>query len=173
MHPFEEIKTERLFLRKLRESDWEMIFYLRSDPEVNRFVIRPAAETREKALEFIHRIGEEYKTAKSWYWCISLKEDPKMIGSISLWNFSKDRKTAEVGYDLSPGFHGRGIMNEALAAILDFGFQQLSLDRVEAYTQWNNESSVKLLKNREFVLVEGITDEDNEDNRVFRIYNSS
>ena len=96
-----------------------------------------------------------------------------MIGSISLWNFSADRKTAEVGYDLSPGFQGRGFMAEALAAILDFGFQQLSLDRVEAYTQWNNESSVKLLKNREFVLVEGITDEDNEDNRVVRIYNSS
>lgn len=92
-----------------------------------------------------------------------------MIGSISLWNFSEDRKTAEVGYDLGTAFQGMGIMNEALVSILDFGFKELSLETIEAYTHRNNEKSKKLLKNCGFALVEGSIDPDNKDNLIYKI----
>ena len=118
-NPFLEIKTERLFLRRLKQSDWEMISYLRSNKEVNEFVKRPSAESKEKALEFISKINRGIKDRGIYYWTITERKRDEMIGSICLWNFSKDLKMAEVGYDLSPKFQRKGIMNESLKSVLD------------------------------------------------------
>ncbi|WP_075343297.1 GNAT family N-acetyltransferase [Tenacibaculum agarivorans] len=166
---FTEITTERLVLRKLKETDWEMISYLRSDKEVNKFVKRPNAPSKEKALEFISKTNNAIDNNSILYWVITEKGKNEMIGSICLWNFSEDKKKAEVGYDLSPEFQRKGIMDESLKNILKFGFNTLLLDAIVAYTQYNNESSVKLLKRNNFKLVEDLKDEENEYNRIFEI----
>ena len=166
---FLEITTERLFLRRLKQSDLEMISYLRSDKEVNKFVKRPNADSKEKALEFISKTNKGIDDQNLYYWTITEKNSPEMIGSICLWNLSKDRKTAEVGYDLSPKFQGKGIMNESLRSILEFGFKNLNLDFIEAYTQKNNESSKKLLERNGFILIPDKKDEDNHENIIYEI----
>lgn len=166
---FPELKTERLFLRRLEQYDWEMISYLRTDKTVNRFVKRSGAETKEKALDFIRRIDEGIDSGGSFYWCLTERDQSEMIGSICLWNFSKDRKKAEVGYDLSPEFQGKGIMNEALCKIVEFGFNTLNLDLIEAYTHRENSSSKKLLERNQFKLMEGKIDKENLDNLLFAL----
>jgi len=166
---FREITTERLFLRRIKQSDWEMVSYLRSDKEVNKFVKRPNADSKEKALEFISKTNKGIDDQNLYQWTISEKNSTEMIGSICLWNLSKDRKTAEVGYDLSPKFQGKGIMNESLKSILEFGFKNLNLDIIEAYTQKNNESSKKLLERNGFILVPDKKDEDNHENLIYEI----
>lgn len=71
-----------------------------------------------------------------------------------MWNFSKDNKKAEVGYDLNPLFQRKGIMSEALKSILGFGFNNLNLDKIDAFTHKKNESSKKLLEKNGFILLE-------------------
>ena len=164
---FLELKTKRLLLRRLNESDWKMISYLRSDKEINKFVTRSSAESKEQALEFITKINNSIENQKLFYWTITEKKNNQMIGSICLWNFSKDRRIAEVGYDLSPKFQGKGIMDESLKSILDFGFKNLNLDIIEAYTHKNNEPSKKLLEKNKFKLVVGKNDEGNQDNIIY------
>ncbi|MCB0397481.1 MAG: GNAT family N-acetyltransferase [Flavobacteriales bacterium] len=166
---FSELETERLVLRRLKPSDWEMISYLRSDEVVNRYVNRPPAESKEKALEFIAKIDDGINNRVSWYWVITEKNNDKMIGSICLWNLSEDRKAAEVGYDLSPEFHGKGIMNESLQSVLAFGFNVQNLDLIEAYTHADNESSRRLLERNGFTIVEGKKDEYDEMNVVYSL----
>ena len=165
---FPDINTKRLLLRRLVESDWEMISYLRSDKEVNKFVKRPSAESKGEALEFINKINNAIDKQESFYWTIAEKNSNQMIGSICLWNFSKDRKTAEVGYDLSPKFQGKGIMNESLKSILEFGFNNLNLDLIEAYTHKRNVNSKKLLERNRFKLDIGKKDEHNQDNIIYK-----
>ena len=166
---FLEITTERLFLRRIKQADWKMISYLRSDKEVNKFVKRPNADSKEKALEFISKINKGIEDQNLCQWVITEKNSIEMIGSICLWNFSEDRKTAEVGYDLSPKFQEKGIMNESLKSILEFGFRNLNLDFIEAYTQKNNESSKKLLERNGFILVPDKKDKDNHMNIIYEI----
>lgn len=60
-----------------------------------------------------------------------------------MWNFSKNNKTSEVGYDLNPIFQRKGIMNEALKSVVDFGFSKLNLNKIEEFTHKENESSLK------------------------------
>ena len=166
---FPKIKTERLSLLRLKESDWEMISFLRTDKNVNEFIERSSAETKDKALEFIQKVNTEFKNGKSIYWKITEKSTDKMIGSICLWNFSKDRKTAEIGYDLSPLYQGKGIMNESLNSIVEFGFQKLGLELIEAYTHYKNDSSKKLLERNGFELERGIKHKDNKNNIIYKL----
>lgn len=169
LSPFPILKTQRLVLRRLKQSDWEMVSYLRSDTEVNEYVKRPSAETKEKALEFITKINSGIDNRNIYYWVITDRTNNQMIGSICLWNFSKDQKTAEVGYDLSPKFQGKGIMNESLISALDYGFKNLDLDLIEAFTHRKNESSKNLLERNRFVLTEKRKDENNQDNIIYEL----
>ena len=63
-----------------------------------------------------------------------------------MWNFSSDRKTAELGYDLLPEFFNKGIMSEALQQVILFGQETLKLNTIEAYTHQDNSNSIKLLE---------------------------
>jgi ribosomal-protein-alanine N-acetyltransferase len=168
---FQELETNRLQLRRLVETDWEMIRYLRSDKELNQFVKRQSAETKEKALAFIVKTNNGIYDGQLYQWCITMKNSPAMIGNICLWNFSKDRKIAEVGYDLSPEFQGKGIMDEAMKAVLYFGFNQLDLGLIEAFTNKRNDSSKNLLLRNNFTWNANRKDPDDLDNIIYELYN--
>lgn len=86
-----------------------------------------------------------------------------------MWKFSEDRKTAEVGYELLPDYHHQGIMTEALKAVLEFGFNELNLQNVLAFTDRLNINSQLLLLKHNFVLEESETGENNPDNVVFSL----
>jgi ribosomal-protein-alanine N-acetyltransferase len=164
---FKAIKTNRLYLRSLNKDDWQMISFLRSDKTVNKFVQRSSAATQEQALAFIEKIHQGQKNKSFYYWVISTQDQPQMIGSICLWQFSEDRKTAEVGYDLHPSHQGKGIMSEALQAIINFGFYDLHLNNIEAYTQYDNTKSTILLEKHGFKQDPSKVDPENNKNRVY------
>ncbi len=167
------LQTKRLSLRPLELSDRYEVFFLRSDKTVNQFIKRPEVKTVSDVIPFMERIQQHTKNQHSYYWCIALTEDPdlKMIGSICLWNFSEDRRTAEVGYDLHPDFHGKGIMTEALQKIIEVGFKELRLDTIEAFTHRDNKKSIQLLEKSAFGHLPERVDDDNPDNVIFEIRN--
>ena len=170
--PFPEIKTNRLFFRKIELSDKDVILFLRTDETVTKFIERPESRKTKNvsdAIKFINEVNKYIKINKSITWGITLKNDPKIIGTICLWNFSENNKIAEVGYDLNPKYHKQGIMNETLKEIIDYGFKELKLDKIEAFTHTENEASKKLLQKNGFLLMKSRKDSDNEYNVVFEL----
>ena len=171
-NPFPVIKTERLLLRKIEESDYGDILFLRSDPIVNKFIERPEnrqTKNRADAIKFIKELHKGIETNKTISWGITLIGNHKIIGTICLWNFSENKKRAEVGYDLNPMCQRKGIMNEALIQIIEFGFVNLNLDKIEAFTHAENENSIKLLVKNGFNVDENRKDADNPNNLIFVI----
>ncbi len=164
--PFPIIITERLNLRKIVSADLDRVYFFRSDKEINKYIKRPP-QTRETAIAHIQLLDDNLRTDKAIAWGITTKESDILIGSICLWNFSEDKKKAEVGYDLDPEFQGKGIMSEALKAVLDFGFNQRGFETIEAYTDYRNIPSKKLLKLHGFIPREGVKDPDNQKNEVY------
>lgn len=164
--PFPVIITERLNLRKIVPSDLDRVHYFRSDKEINKFIKREP-QTRELAIAHIELITADLRKNKSITWGITMQESNVLIGSICLWNFSEDRKTAEVGYGLDPEFQGKGIMSEALKAVLHFGFSQSGFETIVAYTDYRNIPSKKLLKLHGFIPSSTTKDPDNQNNEVF------
>lgn len=142
---FPVITTHRLHLRQLKTSDSHEILALRSNETVNKYLDRKPSHSVEDAINFIHTINENIQNNDSIYWGICLINSEVLIGTICLFNFSNDRSIAEIGFELLPDFHGKGIMKEAASAVINYGFQKIGLNSIEAYTHPENESSQKLL----------------------------
>lgn len=152
---FSPIQTARLYLRTPQLSDREMIFFMRTDTSVNQYILRKTPKTLDDIDLFINDRLRDRETNTAIYCVLALKENPNQcIGAISLWQFSDDRKTAEVGYDLHPEYQGKGYMSEALTAVLEFGFKTLELTTIEAYTHINNIPSRTLLERHAFMLTD-------------------
>ncbi len=166
---FPVLTTERLVLRQLEAGDANDIFFLRSDTNVNRYIDRPKAKSAGEATEFINKINNGIKDNKWFYWAVTIKGDSKLIGTICLWNFSEDNKTAEIGYELNPAFQKKGYMNEALREVIAFGFNKLMLDEVDAYTHKDNIKSTRLLIKNHFTPDKERKDKENSNNIIFTL----
>ena len=166
---YANLVTDRLVLRPPAISDVATIFFLRTDIILNQYIKRKPPVSHQEVEMFINDRLQDRTNGKAIYWVISTKEAPKKcIGSISLWQFSEDLKTAEVGYDLHPTYHGNSIMCEALKAVVQFGADVLHLDRVEAFTHKENKASIRLLEKNHFTLT-NLVDPDVPTNAVYAI----
>lgn len=146
-----------------------MIFFLRSNQEVMKYINHPVITKKQEATDFFNKVKKETNDSESLFWAITIKDKPGMIGAISLWNFSEDLLTAEVGYSLHPDFHKQGIMSEALLAVLKYGFEDLNFRTIEAFTSRWNESSKHMLLKAGFTFLPDLIDEDDSNNYVYQL----
>jgi len=168
-NPFPILTTERLILRKISMGDDQAIYLQRSSPVVNKYIARALAANVAGAQGWITRINSNVDTGISVNWAITLKDTGDFIGLICLWNFSEDLTIAETGYELSPDYYGKGYMSEGLKSVLEYGFTNLSLATIKAYTHMENANSRKLLEKNGFVWNEGETDEGFPYNVIYAI----
>ncbi len=125
------------------------------------FIERPKPADLHEAMEFIQKVNQEINKKRSLYWAISTGRDPKLIGTICLWNFADHDRIAELGYEMFPAFQGQGFMQEAVHSVLRYGFDEISLKRIEAFTNKENLRSLNLLRKTGFRPEPERTDEDN------------
>ncbi|HTD39637.1 MAG TPA: GNAT family N-acetyltransferase [Mucilaginibacter sp.] len=149
--PFTNLTTERLFLRELQPADAEQIFKIRSDARVNEFVDRTPATSIEDGLSFINQIITNQNKREGIMWAITLKDNPKLIGTIVYWHIVKEKDEAEIGYEMLPDYFGKGIMQEALLKVIEFGFGTMELKTILADTKADNLRSINLLEKCGFV----------------------
>jgi ribosomal-protein-alanine N-acetyltransferase len=150
-NPFPVLNTEHLTLRQIGDEDAEEIFFLRSDKQVLQFLDRDPATSIDDAIQWIKMINEAISNNEYIAWAIALKNDVKLIGTISYWNIKKEHYRAEIGYALVSLFQGKGLMQEAMTVVLDYGFKIMNLHSVEANVNPDNVSSIKLLERNNFL----------------------
>jgi ribosomal-protein-alanine N-acetyltransferase len=166
---FPQFRTGRLLIRKLSPGDRNTIFRLRSDEQVNRFLERPIQKKVEEADAFIEKIIKGIEEYHWFYWTICLHNKPMPAGTICLWNFSADKKTAEIGYELLPEFQGRGIMREAIHPVMNYAFCEIGLHKLEAFSHKDNLPSVRLLEKIRFMIESGRVDPKNKDHIIYSL----
>src|ERR1700754_891403 len=89
--PFIELTTPRLLLRRLRIDDAEEIFQLRSDEKVNELIDRVTASSIKDIYDFINKIIDIQNNNEGMIWAITLKDAPKLVGTIGCWNIVKEK----------------------------------------------------------------------------------
>ena len=150
-HPFQNLETERLLLRRLNKDDVNEVLELRSNPEVMKYVPRPLAKTKEEALAHIALIEDRIVTNDGINWAITLKGSPKMIGIIGHYKIQPENYRSEIGYMILPQYNGKGITTEAVKVAVEYGFDQLQLHSIEAIIDPENSASEKVLQKNGFV----------------------
>jgi len=147
MPVFEQVtlRTERLLLRPLRESDAADLFSIFSDPKVMRYWSSPPWPSIDEAHRTIARDAKAMACGEYLQLGIERLADAQLVGRCTLFNLVAPSRRADVGYGLARAAWGRGYAHEALLELLRFGFAQLELNRVEADIDPRNERSARLL----------------------------
>ncbi len=149
---FPEIQTNRLLMRRITHKDGPEILRLRSDEGVMQFIGKEKAATLADAEVFIDRIMQLLKINEGITWAIALNTKPEtLIGTIGCWRLIKEHYRAEIGYMLMPNHWQKGIMKEALNAVLDYSFTKLKLHSIEAQINPENTASAALLTSAGFI----------------------
>jgi ribosomal-protein-alanine N-acetyltransferase len=148
--PFPVLTTDRLVLRQITAADANEIFEMRSDENVMKYICRPRPKDVDEVFPFIETIRGRIAANEGIGWAITLKDEDKVIGHISLHVIIKEHYRAEVGYMLSPAHQRKGITAEALKAVLDYGFNTLGLHSIMAIASPHNTASRTLLEKTGF-----------------------
>ena len=142
---FPTLTTPRLCLRQVQESDAQALYAIKSDPEVTQAYGQEPHASLEQTLGWIHRLQADYPARASLFWAITLRGSDQVIGECVFWNFDAGFHCAELGYELNRACWRQGLMAEAVSAVLAFGFDGLSLHRIEACPYAQNDPSVNFL----------------------------
>jgi [ribosomal protein S5]-alanine N-acetyltransferase len=150
IHPLATLTTERLQLRPLVPEDAPDVFAIRSNKDLLRYVNRPLCTSLEDAALFITRIDNSIIENLSAYWGVALHPSKKIIGAICLWQFEHENYRAEIGYEIIPSLQGKGLMQEAVNAVVQYGFNMLHLHSITAQLHPGNNASIRLLEKTGF-----------------------
>ena len=148
---FPILGTKRLVLRQLTDDDSERWFQNLSNDEITGLIGMDPLETIEELEAIIKSFNERFKEGTGIAWAITLKETNEFIGTCSYESINKENSSGEIGYDLLREYWGHGFMTEALRAIIEYGFRQIGLDRIEANTDPVNIHSRNLLERLGFI----------------------
>ena len=150
--PFPTLATPRLILREIVDEDAPVVFFLRSDGEMTRYIDRAPARQQADILPLMARIAQGLREGSGLTWGLAFKDQPDaLIGTIGFWRLVPEHFRAEIGYALHRDHWGQGLMAEALQAVLSFGFTTLGLHSVEANINPSNLPSARLLERAGFL----------------------
>jgi len=138
--------TSRLRLRPLSLDDAPAVFEIHADPQTVEYWGHDLMSQVGQAEELIRGNIEWVESGSSYYWAIEWRDRAGLIGTCTLFKLDQQNRHAEVGYILNRAFWGRGLMSEALSAMIDYAFNTLDLHRLEADTDPRNLASLALLE---------------------------
>jgi len=140
------LETLRLEMRAFVEEDFDDVYRLDSDPRVMKYIADGKPSTREAVAARLKRFIR-YPTSYPdlGVWRTSRRDNGAYIGWFAL-NYAGKATDIEVGYRLLPGAWGRGFATEGAKAIVDYGFDDLGLDRIIGVTHPGNKASQRVLQ---------------------------
>lgn len=149
-HPFPGKHTARIQLRQLLHDDTIALYALRKLKSVHQYTYGDVYNSISDVEKFIQKTEVLTTQNDCIYWAISTKTSSKLIGTFCYWNFSDEKCSIEIGYELHPDYHRQGIMQEVFPVLLKFGFKNIKAKTIVAFPHKNNLSSIRLLKKFNF-----------------------
>ena len=158
------MKTERLLLRPIVESDLQNIYNGLSHPLVIQHYgisFDSLEATREQMIW--------YEDDVQYWWAICSVDNQEFYGAGGLNDVSQEHEKAEIGLWLLPDFWGKGIMKEAMPLICNYGFDELGLHRIEGFVESNNQNCKRAMAKLDFELEGTMRDCEIKDGRYISI----
>ena len=138
------LETLRLILRPFRESDQKPVFAMRSDAEVMRYIREPHKNI-EETIRWITLISSRWDKDGIGFCSLTEKETGNFLGWCGLWQLVENGEI-EVGYAIAKSHWGRGLASEAAERFLQYGFNDLNLDKIVALAREENTASRRVME---------------------------
>lgn len=144
------LETNRLILKRIALSHFEDLFALRSDPEVMKYIGDGSIQSKEEVENFIKcsLTTGYYEKYGLDFFSVYEKETGLFVGQAGLFHVGFDVKQAEIelAYRLHKKYWNRGYATELAKALIEYGFNKLSLSKIIAAVRPENERSRRVLE---------------------------
>ncbi|WP_298117016.1 GNAT family N-acetyltransferase [Flavobacterium sp.] len=159
------LETERLLLRPLEISDAEALFELNKNPNVHKYLWQKPEVAIDESIKVIEYVQRQYAENKIGRFATILKETGEFIGWTGIKYINDHIENGntnfyDYGYRLNEQFWNKGYATEASKAWLDYGFNQMNIKEMNAYTHAENGASNHVLQKVGFDFVEDYPDKD-------------
>jgi len=151
MHPttFPTLDTERLDLIEITQEHLSDLFALFGDENVVRFYNLLPFKNESEGNRIIELFQTRFANQTGIRWGIALKNTTNIIGTIGYNSYTTNHK-ASIGYDLQASYWNKGFVTEALQKVIEYGFNQLQINRIEAEVMQGNLASEQVLTKLNF-----------------------
>ena len=137
-----QLLTRRLILRPARLSDAQAMYEnWAKDPEVTTFLTWQPHASAGVSRSILESWVDAYTSSDYYQWMIVLKEGDEPIGSICVVSINETVSSAETGYCIGKHWWHQGYTSEALAAVMDYLFDEVGVNRIEARHDVRNPNS--------------------------------
>ena len=140
------LETQRLVLRPFEEADAPALFPIMNDPEVTANLLISPTFSEEDVAESIGKRIAALESRERYSLAVVLKETGELIGVCSLISVSWEHLHAEVVYYLGKEFWGKGYTTEAARRLVQFGFEELGLERISVGCFVRNKASARIIE---------------------------
>ena len=152
MSDFPILETARLRLREIVDGDANTLLRIFGDVEHMRWFGSDPITSIEEAKALVTAFANwRNLPSPGVRWGLELREQNALVGSCGLFAWNRSWRKCTLGYELAPEATGRGLMREALDAVLAWGFAQMELNRIEALVHEMNSPSLATLRGLGFV----------------------
>jgi ribosomal-protein-alanine N-acetyltransferase len=142
--PCPELTTQRLRLRQFEPRDVDGLHTCFGDSEAMRYWNFPACQSKAETARWVKILARATSPHSYQAWAVAEKRGDRCIGMVNYHHREQNNRRLEVGYILAPSHQGRGLMTEAMQALLDYCFEELSVRRVQALINPDNTASIRL-----------------------------
>ena len=149
--PFPALETARLRLRAVKSDDDSFYHALLSIPQVTRFGNFPDAPSKAQSDRILNWMSRRFVAGRGCAWLIEEREAGSPLGAIRINRMDRAWRCGEIGYESHPDFWGRGLMTEAVRAVVACAHGRFELNRIEAWTLPSNDASDRVLTKAGFV----------------------
>lgn len=140
------LQCDRLCLRPMHPIDAEDMFSYAKREDVTEYLLWSPHPSVNYTADYLRYIQSRYALGDFFDWAIIDRESRRMIGTCGFTKINTDNDSGEIGYVLNPDFWGRGYATEAAKRVMEFGFDELGLHRIEARFMQGNERSLRVME---------------------------
>ncbi len=136
------LRTRRLVLRPFEPNDVEDVLAYANDPEWSRFLSVPRPYSIEDAREFVDRsVSIDWQEEPAF----AIEYDGAVVGGIGF-HIDSPNSRGMLAYSIARAYWNQGLMTEAAAAVVDWGFDQLGLAKIYSFADVENVGSWRVME---------------------------
>ena len=149
---FPHIVTDKVILRKIEDTDIEELFEIYSNENVFTYIPGDTKKNKDTVQNMIGHFERDFNKHKMIFLGISLPEAPKeIVGVAEIFEYDDKVNMITIGYRLNERYWGKGIATQTVKAMVDYLFNTVGINRIQAFVMPANEKSQKVLEKNKFV----------------------
>ena len=138
------LNSGKIKLRRILKTDIDDVYEYASDPATSEFLLWSPHPDRSYTKRYLDHLDKKYRRGEFYDWGIEF--EGKMIGTCGFTSFSIENNSAEIGYVLNKNFWGKGIASKVARMVMEYGFIELGLNRIEAKYMVEYDSSRRVME---------------------------